>query len=159
MPAGSIQEGLSQAKEIIGKYPRNSVFAGCPADIQKEYNYLPQEALALVQEHFAVPLSRLYSMATFYKALALKPKGKFVIKVCDGTACHIRGSTLLVEELQRLLKIGPGETTPDGKFSMETVNCLGSCAIAPVMVINDQYYGRVTTAAVGKILEDLEAKE
>jgi len=82
-----------------------------------------------------------------------------VIKVCDGTACHIRGSTLLVEELQRLLKIGPGETTPDGKFSMETVNCLGSCAIAPVMVINDQYYGRVTTAAVGKILEDLEAKE
>ncbi|MGB3932539.1 MAG: NAD(P)H-dependent oxidoreductase subunit E [bacterium] len=160
MPAGSIQEGLSQAKEIIGKYPREQRFLlAALQDIQKEYNYLPREALALVQEHFAGPLSRLYSMATFYKALALKPKGKFVIKVCDGTACHIRGSTLLVEELQRLLKIGPGETTPDGKFSMETVNCLGSCAIAPVMVINDQYYGRVTTAAVGKILEDLEAKE
>ncbi|MGI6142718.1 MAG: NAD(P)H-dependent oxidoreductase subunit E [bacterium] len=159
MPVGSIWEGLSQAKEIITKYPREQRFLlAALQDIQKEYNYLPREVLGLVREHFSVPMSRLYSMATFYKALTLEPKGQYVIKVCDGTACHIRGSGLLIEEIQRLLKIAPGETSADGKYSLETVNCLGSCALAPVMVINDQYYGKVAPASLGKILDELEAK-
>ena len=101
-----------------------------------------------------IPLSRLYSMATFYKALSLKPKGKYIIKVCDGTACHIRSSKTILDEIENTLGIKPGETTDDGKFSLETVNCLGSCAIAPVMVINNKYYGKLTSSMVREILKE-----
>jgi NADH-quinone oxidoreductase subunit E len=93
-------------------------------------------------------------MATFYKALSLKPRGENIIKVCDGTACHIKSSKTILDEIEKVLGIKPGDTTGDGKFSLETVNCLGSCAIAPVMVVNDKYYGKVTPSIVREVLKE-----
>ncbi|TYP47446.1 NADH-quinone oxidoreductase subunit NuoE [Thermosediminibacter litoriperuensis] len=146
-------EDLSQVKSILDRYPRERRFLlAILQDIQKTYNYLPREALNEVRDYLGIPLSSLYSMATFYKALSLKPKGTYVIKVCDGTACHIRGSMDLIDEIRKLLSVSPGEVTKDGRFSLETVNCVGSCALAPVMVINDKYYGNLKPAMVKEIL-------
>lgn len=107
------------------------------------------EALA---NYLGCPMSSLYAMATFYKALSLKPKGRHIIKLCDGTACHIRGSANLLSGIERLLGIQAGETSADGQFSLELVNCLGSCALAPVMVVDDTYYGKVTMERLPEIL-------
>ena len=140
--------------DILEKYPPEKRYTlAVMQDIQEKYHYLPKDSLIAASEYLNVPISKLYSMATFYKAFSLKAKGENMIKVCDGTACHIRSSTVLIDEIDRLLHIKPGDTTEDGIFSLETVNCLGSCALAPVMVVNEDYYGSVTQAMVGKILE------
>lgn len=146
-------EKMSLTQAIIQKYPKEQRYTlAILQDIQREYNYIPRESLLMLSEYLGTPLSRLYSMATFYKALSLKPKGQNIIKVCDGTACHIRSSMVIVEEIRKLLHIKPGETTEDGRFSLETVNCLGSCAIAPVIVVNETYYGKVTPVMLKEIL-------
>mgnify|MGYP001365251719 CR=1 FL=1 len=140
---------------MFEKYPKEQRYTlSILQDLQKKYNYIPKEMLIELSEYLDMPLSKLYSMATFYKALSLTPKGKNIIKVCDGTACHIRSSKSLLDEIEKTLSIKPGETTRDGNFSLETVNCLGSCAIAPVMVINDKYYGKLTPAKVREILKE-----
>lgn len=140
---------------MFDKYPKEKRFTlAILQDLQKEYGYIPKEKLVELSGYLDIPLSRLYSMATFYKALSLTPKGENIIKVCDGTACHIRSSKSLLDEIRSTLGIKPGETTKDGKFSLETVNCLGSCAIAPVMVINDKYYGKLTSSMVREILKE-----
>ena len=145
----------SAARKILQKYPREQRYTlAILQDLQKEYNYIPRETLDLLAAHLSVPLSKLYGLATFYKSLSLTPKGDNIIKVCDGTACHIRSSLLLVDEIQKQLGIAPGETTADGVFSLETVNCLGSCAIAPVMVVNETYYGKVAPPMIRGILEE-----
>lgn len=128
-------------------------------DMQRRYNYIPREGMEAAAEYLGCPLSTIYSMATFYKALSLKPKGKHVIKLCDGTACHIRGSSNLRDGIVRYLGIGDGETTEDGMFSLELVNCLGSCALAPVMVVDDQYYGKVTMEKLPVILDSCRKEE
>jgi NADH-quinone oxidoreductase subunit E len=128
-------------------------------DIQRKYNHIPREAMDLLSEQLDVPLCKLYGIATFYKSLSLKPRGRNVIRVCDGTACHIRSSRLLIDEIERLLGIRPGETSPDGEFTLETVNCLGSCAIAPVMVMNETYYGKVTPAKLRDIISKCGGKD
>lgn len=127
-------------------------------DIQRKYNYIPREVMDLLSEQLDVPLSKLYGMATFYKSLSLKPRGRNIIRVCDGTACHIRSSQLLIDEIGGLLGIRPGETSEDGEFTLETVNCLGSCAIAPVMVVNESYYGKVTPAKLRDIISKCGGK-
>lgn len=140
---------------MFEKYPKEQRYSlSILQDLQKQYNYIPKEMLIELSEYLDMPLSKLYSMATFYKALSLIPKGKNIIKVCDGTACHIRSSKSLLDEIEKTLGIKPGETTKDGKFSLETVNCLGSCAIAPVMVINDKYYGKLTPSMLREILKE-----
>ena len=147
-------------KEIIEKYPKEQRYTlAILQDIQRELNFIPKESLLLISEHLGVPLSKLYGMATFYKALSLKPKGENIIKVCDGTACHIKSSITILEEIEKILSVKPGETTEDGKFSLETVNCLGSCAIAPVMVVNEKYYGKVTPAIVRKIINEYRGEK
>ncbi len=139
---------------LFENYPKEQRYTlSILQDLQKEYNYIPKEKLIELSQYLDIPISKLYSMATFYKALSLEPKGKNIIKVCDGTACHIRSSQTLLDEIENTLSIKPGETTKDGKFSLETVNCLGSCAIAPVMVINDKYYGKLTSSMVREILK------
>ncbi|HWR38310.1 MAG TPA: NAD(P)H-dependent oxidoreductase subunit E [Patescibacteria group bacterium] len=151
----NIDEPIPVTQEILSKYPREQRYTlTILQDLQREHRYIPREALPLVAAHVSLPLAKLYSMATFYKSFSLSPRGKNLIKVCDGTACHIRSSLILVDEIQRLLDIAPGETTPDRQYSLETVNCLGSCAIAPVMVINDTYYSKVTPAGLRNILSD-----
>jgi len=136
---------LSKVDEILNRHPKELRYTlAVLQDIQKQYKYIPREALDKVSKYLNIPLSKLYGMATFYKALSLVPKGENIITVCDGTACHVRASSAVLEQIERYLKIMPGETTKNGKFSLQTVNCLGSCAIAPVMVVNDKYYGKVT---------------
>lgn len=139
---------------IIEKYPKNERFIlAMMQDIQKEYNYIPKEALGKIAQYLDVTMTRLYGMATFYKALSLERKGKNIIKVCDGTACHVRGSSIILNEIEKELNIKAGETTKDGEFSIEIVNCLGACALAPVIVINDKYYGKVKPAEVKDIID------
>ena len=140
--------------KIVESYPKDKRF--CLAvlqDIQRKYGYIPCEAFDIIVSYLNVKTAQLYSMATFYKALSLTPKGKFVIKVCDGTACHIRGAPVLLEALERALGVKTGETTKDGMFSLETVNCLGTCAIAPVMVVDNRYYSKVKTDELETILK------
>lgn len=123
-------------------------------DIQSEYNYLPQEALTMVAEKLGIPLINVYSVATFYKVFSLKPRGKHLINVCLGTACHVRGGQRILEGVQRTLNISPGETTGDNVFTLETVRCLGCCALGPVVVVDNTYYSHVTTKMVETILDN-----
>ncbi len=122
-------------------------------DIQDKYFYLPQEALERVAEKVQVPPIQVYQVARFYKAFSLKPRGKHLITVCDGTACHVRGGERMVEQIGRLLKVTPGETTEDQLFTLETVNCLGCCALGPVMVVDGTYYGKMAATKIEKVLD------
>jgi len=122
-------------------------------DIQEKFHYLAEDNLKLVSEQLAVPLHQVYSVTTFYNAFSLKPKGKYVIQVCMGTACHVRGADRLLEELERELGIANGETTPDQQFSLETVNCLGACALGPIMVVDGTYHGHMAPHKVNSILQ------
>ena len=122
-------------------------------DIQEELNYLPQKELSCIAEKLELPLSQIYALVTFYRAFNLEPRGEHLITVCLGTACHVRGAMMLVENLQRMLKINPGETTKDRRFTLETVNCLGCCAIGPVVVIDGKHYGEMTTTRLNTLLE------
>lgn len=150
----------NRMKEIIFRYPAEKRFSlAVMQDIQREFNYIPREAMKTISEYLLIPLSKLYGMATFYKALSLNPKGKYVIKVCDGTACHIRSSGVIVSELQKILGIRVGEITPDGLFSIETVNCVGACALAPVMVINGEYHGKLTAQDIAGIIDGYKEGE
>ena len=122
-------------------------------DVQNELYYLPRDVMEYVSDALHVPLSRTYSLATFYKAFSLKPKGKFPIAVCTGTACHVQGAIKILEQIERELKIIEGETTADKKFSVETVRCLGCCGLAPVVTIGKSLHGKVPTSKVSKILK------
>ncbi len=119
---------------------RESRLVGILQDIQKALRYLPREALSHVAERLGVPLPRVYSVATFYQAFSLTPRGRHIIKVCVGTACHVRGAPKVLEELERKLGIGPGETTYDMEYTLITVNCLGCCALGPVVVVDEEYH-------------------
>ena len=142
-------------KEIIDRYPKERRYAlAVMQDMQRQYSYIPREGLELLAEHVGCKVAELYSMATFYKALSLKPRGKHIIKLCNGTACHIRGSVNLINGINRELGIAPGETTSDGEFTLELVNCLGSCALAPVMVVDETYYGKMTLEKLPSILSE-----
>ena len=141
-------------EEIIHNYPAEQRYSlAIMQDMQRQFNYIPRDGMEALAEYLGCALSVLYSMATFYKALSLKPKGKHIIKLCDGTACHIRGSMTLKEGVTRTLGIDDGETTEDGLFSLELVNCLGSCALAPVMVVDDVYYGKMTMEQLPAVID------
>ena len=128
-------------------------------DIQDEYNYLPKETLIMVAEKLDIPLIDVYSVATFYTVFSLKPRGKHIINVCVGTACHVRGGQRILDRIQRNLSITPGETTDDNLFTLETVRCLGCCALGPVVVVNDSYYSHVTTKMADTILDTYRREE
>lgn len=138
---------------IVRKYQRNPSFLiGMLQDIQGVFNYLPKEALVALSISIGVPLNRIYNVVTFYAAFSLTPRGRHTIHVCMGTACHVRGAGKILEELERSLKIRAGGTTPDLKFTLETVNCLGACALGPVIVIDGEYFGKVTPDKINLIL-------
>lgn len=121
--------------------------------IQAQYRYLPFEALVLASERLGVPLSQAYSVATFYHAFSLRPKGKHCLHVCMGTACHVRGSPQVLDRLQTKLGIKAGGTTRDRKFTLETVNCLGACALGPIVVTDGEYSGQMTAQKVDALLK------
>jgi len=122
-------------------------------DVQEECGYLPEERLREIAARLNRPLIDVCGVATFYRSFSLKPKGRHQIKICLGTACHVRGANRIVEETGRKLGINPGETSKDGKFSLETVMCLGCCAIGPVFVADGKYHGQVTPTKVEPILK------
>ena len=141
-----------QYLSLLDAYPKDRRYAlAVMQDIQRRFNFIPSEALEALAGHMGCSLAELYSMATFYKAFSLQPKGRHIIKICDGTACHLRGSRNLLSGIKAALGIGPNETTGDGEFSLELVNCLGSCALAPVMVVDGVYYGKVTMESLAGI--------
>jgi len=121
-------------------------------EIQAKYSYLPEEALRIVAQTLRCSLVDLYGVATFYKAFSLKPRGKHLISVCLGTACHVRGGELIASEFQRQLGIKPGVTTSDNEITLETVNCLGACAIGPIVVVDGHYFSNVTVQKVKEII-------
>jgi len=121
-------------------------------EVQQEFNYLPREALELVAERLSMPLSEVYHLATFYRTFSLKPKGKYCIRVCLGTACHVHGGPLVLEQFERLLGIKAGETTPDGTYSLEATSCLGACAQAPIVMAGDQAFPQMTTDRVEEVI-------
>jgi NADH-quinone oxidoreductase subunit E len=139
--------------EAIEKQVRDASLISVMEDIQSRYRYLPRDALILLSDRLGVPLSRTYSVATFYHAFSLKPRGRFLIRVCLGTACHVRASQRVLEKAQKILKVKPGETTPDGLFTLETVNCMGACALGPIMVIENEYFGQMSPTKVAAAVE------
>ncbi|MFZ3102977.1 MAG: NAD(P)H-dependent oxidoreductase subunit E [Desulfitobacteriaceae bacterium] len=125
-------------------------------DIQSEHHWLPKEALGRVAERLQVPLTRIQHIATFYKAFSLVPKGRHEVHVCMGTACHVRGARRVLDSVQDLIGIKPGETDLDLKFSLETVNCLGCCALGPVMEIDGETHGKMAPAEMADVLKNYE---
>lgn len=121
-------------------------------EVQARYRYLPKDALILISERMGVPLSQAYGVATFYNAFSLKPKGRHIINVCLGTACVVRGSRKVLERISDRLEIRPGETTEDGEFTLETVNCLGACALGPVVVVDGTYSGQMNAFKADNLL-------
>ena len=128
-------------------------------DVQDEYNYLPADALRSVAEKLNVPLINVYGIATFYKSFSLKPRGKHLVTVCLGTACHVRGAKRILAEVQKKLNVKRGETTEDKMFTLETVNCLGACALGPIMVVDGEYFGQMSTRKVDSVLEEYRAEQ
>jgi NADH-quinone oxidoreductase E subunit len=142
-------------RDILTKYEsKQESLIPVLQDIQVQFNFLPEDCLKEVAERLGMPLNQVFAVATFYNAFSLKPKGKYIIQVCLGTACHVRRAPRIVEELERALDVKRGETTLDQKFTLETVNCLGACALGPVMTINNVYYGHLTPENIRDILQE-----
>src|SRR4030042_1235681 len=150
---------VTKVESLLQRHERkkNSLLAVLQ-DIQDEYNYLPKEALQIISKHLEIPLIDVVGVATFYRAFSLEPRGKHMCKVCLGTACHIRGGPKILDEVEKKLDIAPGQTTKDRQFTLETVNCLGCCAIGPVMVVDEDYHAHVSTKQVDQILKQYRKK-
>jgi len=123
-------------------------------DVQAEYRYLPEEVIRRVAKRLDLPLIQVYGVATFFKAFSLKPRGEHLVRVCLGTACHVRGAPAVLDEVKRQLGVETGDTTKDMKFTLETVNCLGACALGPLLVIDDKYQGQMSPGKIKKALRD-----
>ncbi len=150
----------SKIEEIVGEYgAKPTALIMILQDIQKHYRYLPEEALRAVAKSMKLPLAQIYGVATFYRAFTLKPTGKNHICVCTGTACHVRQAVVIVDKLERDLGISAGETTANGEVSLETVNCLGACALGPLVTANGVYYGNMTVNKVEKMLSEVLHKK
>jgi NADH-quinone oxidoreductase subunit E len=154
---------VSEINAIINKVAiRDGSLINALEEIQERFRYLPPEALILASERLGVPLSQAYSVATFYNAFSLKPKGKHCLHVCMGTACHVRGSLQVLDRLESKLGIRTGGTTRDHLFTLETVNCLGACALGPIVVTDGEYSGQMTTQKTDQLLKNIlraEAEE
>ena len=147
-------EDLEKVKGVIEEYKGvQGALVPVLQDINAGYNYLPENVLRYISEELDIPLSLIYRVATFYNAFSLKPIGKYKITVCLGTTCHVKGAPRIVDTLERELGIKIGETTEDMNFTLETVNCVGCCGLAPVMTVGEDLYGKVTLAKIPKIIE------
>ncbi len=144
-------------EEVIEKY-RDIKGALIPVlhEIQHLYGYLPEEALRKTSENMNIPMTEIYGVASFYSIFALQPKGENVIKVCLGTACYVKGSQAIIDRISKELDVEVGKTTKDGKFTLEATRCLGACGLAPVMMIGERVYGRLTPDDIPRILEEFK---
>jgi NADH-quinone oxidoreductase subunit E len=138
---------------ILEKYEYvHSNIIGIMQDVQSIENYLPEEALRYISNKMELSLTRIFDIATFYKAFSLVPRGRHIIKICCGTACHLGGAVPNIEQVKRILNVNEGETTEDRIFSVETANCLGTCALAPVIAVGEEYFDEVNPGQIEKIL-------
>jgi NADH:ubiquinone oxidoreductase subunit E len=145
---------LEKVTEILDRYQADpGAVISVLQDIQEEFSYLPKDVLLKISKELNIPLSRILSLATFYKAFSLKPKGKFPISVCLGTACHVRGAQLVIEKFERDLGIKMGETSKDLNFSLDAVRCLGCCGLAPVVMVGEDIHGKITQAKVPGVVK------
>jgi len=145
--------GMGDIGDILSKHaPQEQSLIEILHDIQLRFRHLPQETLAQVARHCVVPLARVYSVATFYSAFSFTKKGDTVCRICMGTACHVKGAQLIREEAEKMLGIAPGQTSGDGKYSLEVVNCVGACAMAPVIIVNEAYHGKFKPMELRKLL-------
>lgn len=124
-------------------------------DIQSEINWLPEENLRYIAQALSIPLTKMMRLASFYRAFSLKPRGRHIVQICLGTACHVRGAVRILGAIERELGIGAGETDERMEFTLETVNCLGACALGPVVVVDDVYHGQMTSAKATRLLKQL----
>jgi NADH-quinone oxidoreductase subunit E len=142
---------------ILDKYQRDEgLLVSILQDVQAEFNYLPQDTLVAVRQGLSVPLSQVYSVATFFKAFSLKEKGRHSVHVCMGTACHVRGAVRILDRLEDDMGIKNGETTADLKYTLETVNCVGACALGPIVVVDGEYAGQMNVDKVKPLLESCD---
>lgn len=142
---------------IVENHKDNKPIVAILQDVQEEYRYIPREAFDYLAEKLDVSLAKLFSIATFYENFSLIPKGKYVIKICDGTACHVRKSIPILNALKKELKLADGEkTTEDLLFTVETVSCLGACGLAPVLTVNDKVYPAMTPEKAIELLQELK---
>ncbi len=149
-----MSQEFSKIPEIIARHPQDQeALVMILQDIQKEYNYLPPEALTQTAEALNIPLSKVSSVSSFYNSFSLKPRGKNIIKVCLGTACHIRGAQLIQGQIENKLGIKAGETSEDMEYTLEAVACVGACAMAPVVIVNDKYHGSCKVNKAAKLVE------
>ena len=145
---------------LLERYPNASRDALIPIlqDVQEEQGYLSREAVVQIGKHLRLPTSKIYGVATFYNQFRFQPQGRNHIQLCRGTACHVKGSSALLEAVKRELKVEPGQTTRDGEFSLEVVACIGACGLAPVICINGEFHAGVTTKTLGKIIDSYRRK-
>jgi len=145
---------FSKVDQIVQKYEHNaSKVILMLQDIQTEFRYIPQEAVTRLSENLRISESQIFHIATFYKAFSLTPRGEHEVRVCLGTACHIRGGKRISDGFERSLNLKAGETTPDAKFTLETVNCLGACALAPLVQVDEENYGKMTIEKIETVLK------
>ena len=151
---GCVDEKERKLQEIVEKY-RNTKGALIPVlhEVQEIYGFLPMSVQKRISESMDIPLSEIYGVVTFYTQFSLKPKGRFKVSACMGTACYVKGSNKILDELQEKLGIKVGDCTEDGKFSLDACRCIGACGLAPVIMINDDVYGRLTAEDIEKVLE------
>jgi NADH-quinone oxidoreductase subunit E len=150
----------SDLEELLSSYKRNRTeVIMVLQDIQDKYNWLPKEAIQYVAKNWQIPMSDLYHISTFYKAFSLKPRGKHILHLCLGTACHVREAPFILDALERDFGMKDRETTADGLFTLETVNCVGACALGPILVVDGEMRGNMTQTKVAGIIKKIKKQE
>ena len=149
-----------ETKKILTKYEKDkSNLIQILNEVQEHFGYVPQKAQMEISEYLSMEMAEIYGVITFYSRFTLKPKGKYNISVCLGTACFVKGSEKLLDTAKEALKIKEGETTPDGKFSIDATRCIGACGLAPVFTVNEEVYGKATPEMMKKVIEEYKNKE
>ncbi|MCB5234048.1 MAG: NAD(P)H-dependent oxidoreductase subunit E [Candidatus Cloacimonetes bacterium] len=154
-------QSFNKVIEIVDRYDRSeSKIIPILQAVQEEYRYLPQEVMTFIATSLGISPARLYGVATFYSHFSLEPKGKHIVKMCDGTACHVRGSTAVIDAIREKLNLTAKKiTTDDMMFTFETVSCLGACGLAPVLVVDDEVHGMTTAEKAIQLIEEIVEKE
>lgn len=157
----SLKRNFFKVNEIIKAHSHNpSDLISILQEVQDEYRYLPEEILNYIAVALNITPSKVFGVATFYENFSLTPKGKYIIRICDGTACHVRNSTALINELRKKLSLDENkDTTDDLFFTLQTVSCIGACGLAPAIMINDEVYGKVTPEKASKIIDEILMRE
>ncbi len=149
-----VQKITTETKEILEKYPKEKdQLIMILNEVQEKYGYIPKQAQMVISEELSIPMAEIYGVITFYSRFTLEPKGKYNISICLGTACFVKGSQSILDRAKERLKIEPGQVTPDGKFSLDDVRCVGACGLAPVFMVNDEVYGNATVKKFDEILD------